>query len=385
MAEPSDIYNEIQFGTLESVQNVLDAVDSNSVNIVDEEGVTPLHAALGFLYLYKFSEVLGMSNPDEPSVLALVQLLLAKGAAETINTEAYEGITPIFVAVDRNFTTIIPILLNNGASSDDLYMPPSFGNKPMLHYFIRYREMETVMTMIGMTNMDLNKQNIQGETALHMAVERSRDLSEDHPDPNESSYREAVAIFDELLLKEVDIDLPDNRGYTPLHLAVYQNKKETVIKLLDNGSDIYKKNNEGESALDMANRGEIWNFFGVDERFVDEDTVSILKVTEATRDAEINNLRCCIKEMGKLFPLDIAFNIAMFNFDLRYITREEIYMIVAPDEKEESLIYIPTQTLFFAGEEDTSSQRDEDEVESKKSMDFSLDIPNPINNSCCIS
>ncbi len=57
----------------------------------------------------------------------------------------------------------------------------------------------------------------------------------------------------QLLLKyHADIDLPDPRGNTPLHTAVFYANIEMVRFLIDAGADLGKLSGDGETALDMA-------------------------------------------------------------------------------------------------------------------------------------
>jgi len=47
-----------------------------------------------------------------------------------------------------------------------------------------------------------------------------------------------VAVMQELLEKNVDLNCKDEKGYTPLIIACYNNQAEAVKFLLDNGADI---------------------------------------------------------------------------------------------------------------------------------------------------
>jgi protein phosphatase 1 regulatory subunit 16A len=56
-------------------------------------------------------------------------------------------------------------------------------------------------------------------------------------------------VMDFLLAnEEVDLDIPDNEGWTPFHAAVCWNQPEMMKKLAEKGADMDLKNLRGETA-----------------------------------------------------------------------------------------------------------------------------------------
>jgi ankyrin repeat protein len=55
-----------------------------------------------------------------------------------------------------------------------------------------------------------------------------------------------------LIAQGADINTRDNRGGTPLHWAVYYNRKEIAKLLLMQGADINIKDKNGLTAIDVA-------------------------------------------------------------------------------------------------------------------------------------
>ena len=52
------------------------------------------------------------------------------------------------------------------------------------------------------------------------------------------------------------IEAQDNKGMTALHHAVSKNNEEAIQSLLDNGADLYAKDNQEKTPLDIANEGD---------------------------------------------------------------------------------------------------------------------------------
>ncbi|MDR2232309.1 MAG: ankyrin repeat domain-containing protein [Tannerella sp.] len=83
--------------------------------------------------------------------------------------------------------------------------------------------------------IDLNYQDKQGYSALHFAVQENN-----------------LYIVDYLLKKEVDFDIVDINGNTPLWRALFNQKKidnNIIISLLEAGADLNKHNNHGVAPL----------------------------------------------------------------------------------------------------------------------------------------
>ncbi len=73
----------------------------------------------------------------------------------------------------------------------------------------------------------------------------------------ESSFRQAVKKNDcdrvkQLLAQEVDVNLPDDEGWTALHTAVTRGALEIVKLLVEAGADVNAEDKEGKTPLDVA-------------------------------------------------------------------------------------------------------------------------------------
>lgn len=62
----------------------------------------------------------------------------------------------------------------------------------------------------------------------------------------------SVEAIKTLLLHDVDINLQDNDGWTPLHLAVQSRRTDVVRLLLMKGADKTLKNQDGLTPLELC-------------------------------------------------------------------------------------------------------------------------------------
>ena len=139
----------------------------------------------------------------------------------------------IFEAILNKDIVLLSQMLNSGC---DVNIQDEDGRTPLMEAVID-NNVEIVKLLIH-HGADVNQQDFLGETsALHFAAQ------------NNSS--ELVGI---LLENQVEVDLEDLNGNTPLSDAVFNSRGEgNVIKLLLlHGGDKNKKNKHGVSPLNLA-------------------------------------------------------------------------------------------------------------------------------------
>lgn len=84
---------------------------------------------------------------------------------------------------------------------------------------------------------ELNKQDEQGNTLLHLGVKKNF-----HP------------IVRQLLLKNAVVDIANNNGDTPLHIAAEKGDLLNVVQLLFAGADLHAKNKKNLTPLSIAQK-----------------------------------------------------------------------------------------------------------------------------------
>lgn len=70
--------------------------------------------------------------------------------------------------------------------------------------------------------------NEQGSTSLHYCIEN-----------------ELFDVFEIVLSSFPNVNVQDSDGYTPLYVAVLNENKDLILKLLEEGADPHIQDNEG--------------------------------------------------------------------------------------------------------------------------------------------
>ena len=112
-----------------------------------------------------------------------------------------------------------------------------YNNETALMYATTYGHIDIIRLLLEY-NADPNLTDDEGETALAMATSLNVLHSED--------------IIKTLLEYNADPNAQGYGGYTPLMKASIESYINIVQLLLDNGADPFIKNDEGDTALDMA-------------------------------------------------------------------------------------------------------------------------------------
>ncbi|KAL6820027.1 ankyrin repeat-containing domain protein [Trichoderma camerunense] len=152
-----------------------------------------------------------------------------------INALSSDGKHIIHAAIRRfgtNWLQDVSFLLDLGADingKDDI-------GQTLLHRLIRTEEVEGIKKWIMRPGVNVNSQDGLGQTALHAAARTQQSTAE---------------IIDIIMTKQdVDVNIPDCHGRTPLCLATHWGRKQATMSLLEApGIDINTTNSQGESPL----------------------------------------------------------------------------------------------------------------------------------------
>ncbi|MCC3861105.1 ankyrin repeat domain-containing protein [Pseudemcibacter aquimaris] len=153
----------------------------------------------------------------------IISALIDKGA--NINIQEGNGITPLYRAASQGHHEVVKLLLDNDA---DYKIPDKFGGTA-LGASTRYGHKEVVKTLL----------------------------------------EHGVSVDDEI----------DTRGNTALLMAAFTGNADLVQLLLDNGADVYRKNNAGANAHDIATSK---GFLGVDRNLL----THIVKIKKRKQDKD---------------------------------------------------------------------------------------------------
>ncbi len=174
----------------------------------------------------------------------IAELLIANGA--DVNAKNREGQTPVDVAVVRNRSDLVKLLIEKGADIS-------------LHTAARLGDLAIVKSLIE-EMADINAKDTSGQTSLHYAAEYGRkDIAEllianganvnakdkDGNTPGHVALGKNNRSTLELLIAK-------GANFTSIHLSAYQGDLDEVRSFIDKGVDVNAKNKSGETPLHKA-------------------------------------------------------------------------------------------------------------------------------------
>ena len=219
------------------------------VNATDKDGWTPLHEALSW------------------NQIGVAKLLIENGA--DVNAKDGDGRTPLHWALSWNQIGVAKLLIENGA---DVNAKDKNGWTP-LHWASRWKQIGIAKLLIE-NGVDPFIKNKDGQTPLDSCNNDTiREMLEKYMNEYNQTIDETknneYSIFNNNLLDAVfnsdlievkkcvfsgkyNIDVQDDKGYTPLMYAIMDHNFDIVEFLVDHGADINLCNFKGQSPLKIA-------------------------------------------------------------------------------------------------------------------------------------
>jgi ankyrin repeat protein len=280
----------IQKGDFKSVKSIIEK-DSNSINIQNDEGETPLHRAIlmGNLEIAKYLVSNGANinaitidgnSPLHYAVykslalswpyysFAIVEFLVSNGA--DINAQnKHNKRTPLHLAIFTGNIEVIKYLIEQGAkinARDRVDLTP-------LHHAVYGGDIKIVKYLVE-HGADVSSQDSNKDTPLHISVQSDTNIEVTKyliskgsalnatNIPTETPLHKAIMFgnyetLKYLISKGSDINATTQLGLTSLHLAVKKSRIDIVIYLIEKGADLNVKDINGKTALDVAkNKGD---------------------------------------------------------------------------------------------------------------------------------
>ena len=283
-------------------------------NIKDSYGETPLHIAIRLKYNLDIIKLLVTKgvNIEEKNKRGETALLIAvqaeqselvkylAGLGANIHSSNSEGETPFIISFSKNFTTFTSLL-----NATNIYSKDSSGES-VLHIAVRNNTKKEIVQYILDNSTLINVVNMVGDSPLHIAVGFDNEI-----------------LGDVLIEKNADIFILNDKGFSPLTLAIelggkrgewFFNKKALTAKdengntalhivcqrgyarvikdMVNNGSDINAINNNNETPLFSALKGDSYHVIKILLTFAENRMMYISK-----RDFLGNSpLHICVKE-----------------------------------------------------------------------------------------
>ena len=238
----------------------------------------------------------------------IVELLIRNDA--DVNAQNNYGESPVIMAVENIYyenycNDIIELLIKNGA---DVNAQDNYGDSPLMRAIVEGKL--NVVELLIKNGANINAQNNEGKSALHLAVVNSSLFAlymvqslitsginphlKDNNNKTPLDYcnddqmyrllteyinkydniiaqieRNEISVFDNGLLnavfndelvkvkqciysKNFDINVQDDKGYTPLMYAIMNHNLDMVKFLVENGANINLCNKKGQSPLEIA-------------------------------------------------------------------------------------------------------------------------------------
>ncbi|XP_014232795.1 ankyrin-3-like [Trichogramma pretiosum] len=167
-----------------------------------------------------------------------------------VNYEDGEGYTHFHVACEFGCDDVVEKFLEFGQDPNCIPRQPNVD--PPLHLALKKYDNKKVVELLLRSGADPNSTDMNGETPLH------------------HMYSDEIAeIFFKIVeendhrLQPVQVDIRDRYGYTPLHLALYNNRINLAQLLLNKGADPSLTDEEGLTSLHII--VDISNYANRDE------------------------------------------------------------------------------------------------------------------------
>jgi len=169
----------------------------------------------------------------------IIDYLVNCGAG--INEKNLTGVTPLGKAVESGRPDVINTVKNLLKHRADPNIADCNGNTPLIKA-VKNGNIELVKCLISHPTTDVNKQNLERNTALH-----------------EAAFKGNKELVDRLIAAGADVNMQNSAGKAPLHRAVSGNHMVVVKSLLDNGACINLQDSLGYTPCHYA------SFFGLRE------------------------------------------------------------------------------------------------------------------------
>eukprot|EP00005_Dracoamoeba_jomungandri_P002814 CAMPEP_0174250894 /NCGR_PEP_ID=MMETSP0439-20130205/911_1 /TAXON_ID=0 /ORGANISM="Stereomyxa ramosa, Strain Chinc5" /LENGTH=273 /DNA_ID=CAMNT_0015331075 /DNA_START=22 /DNA_END=840 /DNA_ORIENTATION=+ len=205
-----NIFSYAKEGDLEKVRELLES--GEDVNVVDEDGSSPLHWAALF---------------DQIKVMSY---LLERGA-EIDLANLKEGQTPLHWACIGKSTKAVMKLIHAGA---DPCKQDRRGYNSLIHA-AQYDHILAIHFLLKHGHTKIQDIDKEGHTSLHW-----------------TAYQKHESAARLLLTLGADINATDDEGMTPLHWAALKGHADMVKVLLEAGADSFAKDQDGFTPEDLA-------------------------------------------------------------------------------------------------------------------------------------
>jgi hypothetical protein len=176
-------------------------------------------------------------------------LITAKNEAWEAYFKAHKAANPktiediLWIMAKAGHTQLVAPLMNlSKVTRNCIHLQPIMMNVKMgdtgetqLHHCARNGLTTSVKRLLSIRNINVNLKDISGDTPLH-----------------DAAYYGHIEITRLLLQNGAYVNVRNNHGWTPLHYAAFQGHVDILHFLVENGADLEAQNDHGWSALHDA-------------------------------------------------------------------------------------------------------------------------------------
>ena len=201
----------------------------------------------------KYSETIIKSDPILHSRHIL--LINARKEAWEAYFKAYDALYPktiediLWIMAKAGHTQLVAPLMNlSKVTRTCIHLQPIMMNvklgrygETQLHHCARKGFTTSVKRLLSIRNINVNVKDVNGSTPLHYAASNGH-----------------IEIIRLLLQNGAEVNAKDDSGWTPLHDAAYHGHVDILHLLVENGADLEVQDNDGWRALhDAADQGHL--------------------------------------------------------------------------------------------------------------------------------
>lgn len=214
------------------------------INLEDGYGRTPLAIAASHT-----GNIRTGKQGSEKDII-LIEFLLSNGAdpnkykrdfsplRSVVNVGCFKAVALLLPVTEKKDLQVSYYEEDENKISIPWYVPLMFNSCGL-------QEWPQILGLLKEHGADLNKKDRYGETILHEFIRNFPSSSNDS----------AIQVIECLLKYGVEVNIPGNRGNTPLHVAACKGDLAVATYLISKGADIKARSNQGLTPLHLAAAG----------------------------------------------------------------------------------------------------------------------------------
>ena len=242
-AGEASLFQAINAKNAGDVSNILSSSNDIDINVLDDEGYTPLHKAVYNRDINTINELLKVKNISVDSKLDM---------KVSIDNWFLGGSTPMILAAFMGDADIVTLLLNNKAN---IRARAAVDGAMAIHLAAANGRNDVIKILLARDPELVNVVDNRDNTPLHWAAMKDK--------------KDTIQL---LMENGADIEAKDADGWTPLHYAAAFSSVDTVQTLVDLGANKESKAKDGSNPMDYARRDDVKNYLAGNDNIKREDT-----------------------------------------------------------------------------------------------------------------